>query len=57
MIERSLKAFIEHHGLKQKDVAEFLGYTDTHISRCCNGHASLSGTAWRLLESHYGFGG
>lgn len=47
-----LTAFRRQHGLKGKDVAEILGYSPEHISRCEHGTKNLSRTAWRVLECH-----
>ena len=47
-----LTAWRKSHGLKGCDVAEILGYSPEHISRCENGSRTLSENAWRVLECH-----
>jgi transcriptional regulator with XRE-family HTH domain len=48
-----LRAFRKAHGLKAKDVADILGFSAEHISRCENGRRILSAVAWKLLECRF----
>jgi transcriptional regulator with XRE-family HTH domain len=45
-----LRALRKLHGLKGYEVAEILGYTPEHISRCENGKRRLSAVAMRTLR-------
>lgn len=49
---RDLRAWREERGMMAKEVAEILGYSVEHISRCEHGKRQLSDIAWRLLEAH-----
>lgn len=45
-----LRALRKLHGLKSREVAEILGYTPEHISRCETGKKRLSDVAMRTLR-------